>query len=249
MNRPLRVIHGELPEARLAALPLRVYLLGVVDHGEMLALQHRLVEDVAAGGTPALVLCEHAQTITVGRRGSHTHIDLDLNPPGQRWKVRWVNRGGGCWVHTPGQLAVYALLPLDRLGLSLAKHRDTMLSCVRNVVEEHAVVTERRGSELLVGSRPVACFGAALREETTYFGAILNVNPDLTPFRHVRTGDRHAPMTSVQRECRRLLRLSYLRERLVEHFCAAYQLGEPLCFTGHPFLSRKAASHAYVAAR
>src|SRR5262252_2625833 len=104
-----------------ADIALQAYLLGTVDFDAALALQRQLVYQV--GGErdqAALVLCEHPAAITVGRQGSRAHI---LYEPEElhslRWRVRWVNRGGGCLLHLPGQLAVYPILPLDRLGLGL----------------------------------------------------------------------------------------------------------------------------------
>src|SRR6266567_9392054 len=93
---------------------LHVYLLGLVEFEAALRLQRLLVYQ--ASGEPAqaaLVLCEHPPLITVGRQGSHAHILYDREElAARRWPVRWVNRGGGCLLHLPGQLAVYPVLPL-----------------------------------------------------------------------------------------------------------------------------------------
>src|SRR3954454_12447761 len=89
--------------------PLEVYLLGLVDFEEVQQLQRRLVYDLGERGGGSLLLCEHPPTISVGRSGSRAHIvpdDEELRAMGI--KVHWVNRGGGCILHLPGQLAVYA---------------------------------------------------------------------------------------------------------------------------------------------
>ena len=60
------------------------------------------------------------QTISVGRSGSRAHIrpdDQALREAAIR--VHWVNRGGGCVLHLPGQLVAYLALPLHPLGLNL----------------------------------------------------------------------------------------------------------------------------------
>src|SRR5947209_15502199 len=92
---------------------LEVYLLGLVDYEDALRLQRRLVYEVggANGDLAALVLCEHPPTISVGRRGSRAHIECDDEELASRnIRVRWVNRGGGCYLHVPGQLVVYPIL-------------------------------------------------------------------------------------------------------------------------------------------
>ena len=84
---------------------LQVYLLGVVDFEAALALQRRLAYEVAGDrDRAALVVCEHPPLITVGRQGSRAHILCDPDElHARRWRVRWVNRGGGCGMLPPGQ--------------------------------------------------------------------------------------------------------------------------------------------------
>ena len=36
-------------------------------------------------------------------------------------EVRWVNRGGGCLMHSPGQLAIYPIVPLRWHGFSVGE--------------------------------------------------------------------------------------------------------------------------------
>src|SRR5438105_4236030 len=100
---------------------LQVHLLGCVPFEDVLSLQRRLVDRVEnQRDESALIICEHPPIITVGRLGSRAHIHYDVDELHLRgWAVRWVNRGGGCVFHAPGQLAIYPILPLDRLGLKL----------------------------------------------------------------------------------------------------------------------------------
>src|SRR5271154_1817004 len=107
---------------------LQVYLLGSVDFEAALAWQRQLVFNVSGDRTNAyLILCEHPPLITVGRQGSRAHLRWDSEQLRDRnWPVRWVNRGGGCLLHLPGQLAVYPVLPLDYLGLGLQAYLDRL---------------------------------------------------------------------------------------------------------------------------
>src|SRR3954454_1233817 len=107
--------------------PLEIYLLGLVDFDEIQQLQRRLVYDLGGRGRGggALILCEHPPTISVGRSGSRAHIltdDQELRSRGV--VVRWVNRGGGCVLHLPGQLAGYLAMPLAARGLDLQRYID-----------------------------------------------------------------------------------------------------------------------------
>src|SRR5262245_59911582 len=106
---------------------LRVYLLGKVEFEAALRLQRRLRDQAELERRAALVLCEHPPLITVGRQGSSAHLLFDPDElRAWRWPVRWVNRGGGCVLHLPGQVALYAVVPMRPLGLGVQDHLDRL---------------------------------------------------------------------------------------------------------------------------
>lgn len=118
---------------------LEVYLLGRLEYDVALALQNRLVYEVSGrnDGQMALLLCEHPATLTVGRRGSRAHIGLTPRELASRnLLVRWVNHGGGCLVHAPGQLAVYPIIPLQWHNLALAAYLTRLRTAIRGALEE-----------------------------------------------------------------------------------------------------------------
>lgn len=243
----------EMASAResVAAGPaLQAYLLGQVEYDRVLTLQRRLVYDVAGGEPPCLILCEHSPIVTVGRRGSRFHLRLEAQELRTRgWRVQWVNRGGGCWLQAPGQLAFYPILPLDRLGLTLGEYLGKLQEAILRVLRELEIPAGvRPGSpDLWVGGRPIACLGVAVRDWVTYFGSIINVNPLLEPFRSLRTGADHLPMTSLEREYRRPIHPSRVRERLLHHFVQVMGFSRVLLFSEHSLLSRKARADALAA--
>src|SRR5262249_46537675 len=154
-------------------IALQVYLLGTVDFDAALALQRQLVYQVAGErDQAALILCEHPPTITVGRQGSRAHI---LYEPEElaalRWRVRWVNRGGGCLLRLPGQLAIYPILPLDRLELGLHDYLDRLRGSIIDVLADFSVsaTADWDGAAVSVSSRPIAHVGVAVRQWVSYF--------------------------------------------------------------------------------
>jgi len=222
---------------------LQAYLLGSVEFEAALALQRQLVYHVAgARDRAALVLCEHPPAITVGRQGSRAHI---LYEPEElcslRWRVRWVNRGGGCLLHLPGQMAIYPILPLDRLALGLQDYLNRLRQVLIDVLADFSVPAAAGpdSADVYVGGRPVAHLGVAVREWVSYFGAALNVYPDLEPLRKVRTSPAALPMTSLERERRGPLRAALVRERLLEHFVARFGFGRLSLFFHHPALGSR----------
>jgi lipoyl(octanoyl) transferase len=228
---------------------LQAYLLGPVDFDAALALQRLLVYQVAGDrAAAALLLCEHPPLITVGRQGSRAHILYESDElHALRWPVRWVNRGGGCLLHLPGQLAVYPVLPLDGLGLGVRAYLERLQDVLAAVLADFGLRAEPRPERpgVWVNGRPIAAVGVAVRHWVAYYGAAFNVNPDLVPFRRVRClGPAEAPMTSLERERRGPLRPALVRERLLEHFAARFGFGRVSLFSDHPALHRRARSDA-----
>src|SRR5271155_4731399 len=117
--------------------PLEVYMLGLVDFFEVQQLQRRIVYELGEQGGAALILCEHPPTISVGRSGSRAHIAADDEVLGALGiKGHWVNRGGGCVLHLPGQLSAYFALPLATLDLTLQRYIDCLHAVIVNVLAE-----------------------------------------------------------------------------------------------------------------
>jgi lipoyl(octanoyl) transferase len=220
---------------------LQAYLLGTVDFAAALRLQRRLHFDVSGDRSQAaLIVCEHPPLITVGRGGSRAHIRFDPQElQARRWAVRWVNRGGGCLLHVPGQLAIYPILPLDRLGLNVPDYLTRLGEVQRDVLDDFSVRSEVRlaAGGVWTGNRQVAALGVAVRDWVSYFGAYLNVQPCLDPFRLITcTAASQEPMTSLERERHGPVRAALVRQRLLDHFSVRFGFSRTALFTSHPML-------------
>jgi len=231
---------------------LRVWMFGTLEYSAFVRLHDQVRREVENGEAPALLLCEISRFISVGREGSWTHILLDPEDDAEvAGEVRWVARGGGCWLHLPGQLMAAAILPLRRLGLTLGEHLRRMQTALRRLLVEHEVLnlSVEPYRFVFAGRRPIACLGVSVANDVTGYGAILNVNPLLEPYRRVLVGDRQRPMTSMARECRRPLRPARVRERFLDHFTAAYGFARSTLFLEHPSLGPENRSHAIASPR
>ena len=237
---------AKVPVLRSAGLALEAYLLGQVGFQAALGLQRQLAFQAAGDrNRAALILCEHPPIITVGRQGSRAHIHYQPEElKALRWPVRWVNRGGGCLLHLPGQLAIYPILPLDRLGLGLEAYLDRLAGVILDVLNEFGVQARAatNAAAIFVGHRPVAALGVAVRDWVSYYGAAFNINPDLDPLRRVRIGAAAEPMTSLARERRGPLREALVRERILEHFAARFGFDRISLAFHHPSLGPRAGS-------
>jgi lipoyl(octanoyl) transferase len=224
-----------------AALDVR--LLGTVDFESALFLQERLVYEISGrddlfGG---LFLCEHPPLITVGRAGSRAHIGVDQKElTASRLDVRWLNRGGGCLVHAPGQLAVYPVVPLDRLGLGLREYRAQLIGCVLDVCRELGVPAWPVEQAAGVAGRggQFAFVGAAVKRWVAYQGLFVNVHPLLRMQRLVSSGTNGQKTTSLESVRGRVTSMSTVRESLIRNLAGRLGYAEYQIFTGHPLLKR-----------
>jgi lipoyl(octanoyl) transferase len=230
---------------------LHAYLLGRVGFADLLTLQRRLAYEVAGDRAhAALILCEHPHTVSIGREGSRAHILYEageLDTLG--WPVRWVNRGGGTVLHAPGQLAVYPVVALDALGLHPRGYLNLLNETLTAIVTSlHLTGVSCDDIGVRVGGRLVSEVGVAVRDWVSYFGAVLNIHPDLEPFRHVRCGGLgEPPMTSLERELRAPVRMGTVRQRLVEEFAARFGCARVSLFHHHPALKARTERDATAA--
>jgi lipoyl(octanoyl) transferase len=222
---------------------LDVRLLGTVDFDSAQFLQERLVYELS-GRTDrfgSLFLCEHLPLITVGRAGSRAHVLLEQKELATRGlQVRWLNRGGGCLVHAPGQLAVYPVVPLERLGLGLGDYRAALVGSVLDVCRELGVTAwPVEGNLGVVAGRggALAFIGASVKRWIAYQGLFINVNPLVHMQRLVSIGGRLRP-TSLEALRGRATAMATVRESVIRNLSRRLGYAEYHIFTGHPLLVR-----------
>jgi lipoate-protein ligase B len=177
------------PDATVA----QFHLLGRVDFESVLALQQRLVFEAgeSVGRQITVLICEHPEVLTIGRNGSRAHIRLsEQQLARRRLPIRWVGRGGGCILHAPGQLAVYPLVPLERLGWSVGGYMRRLQRGFADAFKALGVTSETRPSNSGIWGRKglLVAMGVAVRDWITYHGAFLNVSPAMNAFGYVDTG-------------------------------------------------------------
>jgi lipoyl(octanoyl) transferase len=232
--------------------PLEVYMLGLVDFSEVQQLQRRIVYELGEQGGAALVLCEHEPTISVGRSGSRAHIGPDDEAlRALHIKVHWVNRGGGCVLHLPGQLAAYFVLPLDSFGLTLNDYLERLHATILAVLAEFDLHGTIRADlpGVFSGSARIATVGVAVSRWIAYHGLTLNVGPYLEGFDVLEEpGIGKAPLryTSMQARRQRYTAMSKVREALIRHLEQVFGLERHHVYTHHPLICQKVGSDVYA---
>ena len=157
---------------------LEVYLLGIVDFDAAMALQERLIDEIAerSDRLGALIICEHPSVVTIGREGRITDLPLDTRDFTSRMmEIRRVNRSGGTLVHTPGQVVAYPILPLNRLGCSFAEFRTRLQNSIVAAAAERRVPSQitqtPHGTTCRCGQ--FSWVGASVRDGVSHHGLFM----------------------------------------------------------------------------
>jgi lipoyl(octanoyl) transferase len=250
---------------------LEAFLLGQIDFDVALTLQQRLVEQSRDrdDGQIALLLCEHPTLITVGRGGSPADVAMQSTLVRTRQiEVRWVNRGGGCLMHSPGQLAIYPIVPLRWHGFSVGEFLHRLQTGIIEALDDLNVPARPKGTEEVVADDTPQCnassrqlppspsvrlfpygiwgrtgqlaaIGVAVRHWTTYYGAYLNVCPPMGLYRLVRSDPLGQPsMSCLVAERCGPVRMTGVRSALVCRLAERFNCDRYHLYTGHPMLRR-----------
>jgi lipoyl(octanoyl) transferase len=129
--------------------------------------------------TDEIWVLQHPPVYTQGQAGKPEHLLQRTAIP-----VVQIDRGGQITYHGPGQIVVYLLLDLRRLGLGVRQLVREMEGAVVDLCAEYGI--EAYGREdapgVYVAGRKLASLGLRVRNGCTYHGLALNVDMDLNPF-------------------------------------------------------------------
>jgi len=221
---------------------VETYLLGQIGWRRCLELQQRLIAQIGDrdDGQIALLLCEHPPVITIGRGGSPGEVATESRLVRNRQiEVRWVNRGGGCLVHCPGQLAIYPVVPLRWHGFSVGEYLQRLLAALTETLDDLGIRGHTPPGQYGIWGRTgqLAALGVAVRNWVTYYGAFLNVCPTMGLFRLVEIDCRQeGRMSCLVAERRGRAKMTAVRAALVRHVTAALGCDRYHLYTGHPWL-------------
>lgn len=125
---------------------------------------------------------EHPPVFTQGLAGKAEH----LLAPGDIPVIR-VDRGGQVTYHGPGQVVIYCLLDVRRLGLSVRGLVTALEQAVIELLAMYGVTAQARPAApgVYVDDAKIASLGLRIRQGRSYHGLSLNVDMDLEPFTRI----------------------------------------------------------------
>ena len=159
-----------------------IQTLGRTDYADTWARMKAFTRERDAATPDELWITEHAPVFTQGLNGRAEHVLDSGDIP-----VLQVDRGGQVTYHGPGQLVIYCLLDLNRLGLGVKSLVANIEQAVIELLARYGVNAQTRPGApgVYVDEAKVAALGLRIRKGCCYHGLSLNVDMDLAPFQRI----------------------------------------------------------------
>jgi len=144
----------------------------------------RFNEQRTADSVDEIWLLEHPPVYTLGlnnKSAPPAHTDIEIVQ---------TDRGGQITYHGPGQLIVYTLLDLQRLGIGIKELVDLLEESIIQLLNGFDVDARRMTGApgVYIDERKIAALGLRVRRvrrKGSYHGLSLNIDMDLAPFTQI----------------------------------------------------------------
>ena len=157
-----------------------------------------------------LLFCEHPHVYTLGKSGKPEHLLLDENGL-EKYEAKYykINRGGDITYHGKGQLVGYPIFDLENFFTDIHKYMRFLEEAVIRTCADFGIDAGR--IQGLTGvwidhleqknPRKICAMGVKASRWVTMHGFALNVNTDLSYFKHiVPCGIDDKAVTSIEQE-------------------------------------------------
>jgi len=166
-------------------------------------------------------LLEHPPVFTLGLAGKYEHVLAPGDIP-----VIKIDRGGQVTYHGPGQLVVYLLLDLKKLGYGVKALVKRIEQSVIDLLTEYDIDSYRLAGmpgvyvNLNDADAKIAAIGLRVANHATYHGLSLNVDMDLEPFSRINPCGYEGLAVTQIRNFGVTDKMNVIGEKLVSHLKA-----------------------------
>ena len=171
--------------------------------------------------TDIVLLLEHTQVFTLGRRGGMENLTVAEDILKDRGiPIIQVERGGNITFHGPGQLVIYPIIDLRSLKLGVVDYVEMLEEVVIRVAAGWGVTGERNplNRGVWVDNRKLASVGVAVRRGISFHGVALNVNLSMEPFTWINPcGLKGIGVTSLEIELGGSVPIDTVRKAVKHH--------------------------------
>ena len=158
---------------------------------------------------------EHRSVFTQGLSGKPEHLlkksEID---------VIQSDRGGQITYHGPGQLIVYCLIDIKRLGIGVKEMVRIIEKSIIDLLSDYSIPSHKivGAPGVYVDGSKIAALGLKVKRGKTYHGLSLNVDMNLSPYKLINPcGYRDLNVTQMSNLTDNKLELDKIKKQLTKH--------------------------------
>ena len=158
---------------------------------------------------------EHNSVFTQGLSGKSKHLLKNTQIP-----IIQSDRGGQITYHAPGQLIIYCLIDIQRLGIGIKKMVSMIEQSLIELLSSYDITahTLKGAPGVYVNDSKIAALGLKVKQGRTYHGLSLNIDMDLSPYKSINPcGYSDLNVTKMCNLTNNTLRISDIQLELSEH--------------------------------
>ena len=158
---------------------------------------------------------EHNSVFTQGLSGNSKHLLKKTQIP-----IIQSDRGGQITYHAPGQLIIYCLIDIQRLGIGIKKMVSMIEQSLIELLSSYDITahTLKGAPGVYVNDSKIAALGLKVKHGRTYHGLSLNIDIDLSPYKSINPcGYSDLKVTKMCHLTNNILRISDIQHELSEH--------------------------------
>ncbi len=129
-----------------------------------------------------LWILEHSSVFTQGLSGKPEHLLKETEI-----EVIKSDRGGQITYHGPGQLIVYCLIDIKRLGIGVKQMVSIIEKSIIDLLSDYSISSHKipGAPGVYVDGSKIAALGLKVKRGKTYHGLSLNVDMNLSPYNFI----------------------------------------------------------------
>ena len=158
---------------------------------------------------------EHNSVFTQGISGKSKHLLKETQIP-----IIQSDRGGQITYHAPGQLIIYCLIDIKRLGIGIKKIVSMIEQSLIELLSSYEITahTLKGAPGVYVNDSKIAALGLKVKHGRTYHGLSLNIDMDLSPYTLINPcGYSDLKVTQMRNLTNNILNISDIKYELSEH--------------------------------
>ena len=158
---------------------------------------------------------EHNSVFTQGLSGKAEHLLKATKIP-----IIQSDRGGQITYHAPGQLIIYCLIDIKRLGIGIKKMVSMIEQSLIEFLSTYGITghTLKGAPGVYVNDSKIAALGLKVKHGRTYHGLSLNIDMDLSPYNLINPcGYRDLKVTQMRNLTNNILNISDIQNELSEY--------------------------------